>query len=107
MMINPMAYASQTVWTNQYAVTEQSHKIDAWQVPGIFVKYDIEPILLLVSEEWGGFVSLIIRLINVVSGVLVAVTWCWQLSDWAMETFGKKDGRQRLGFLGMREEKLI
>jgi len=76
------------------------------QVPGIFVKFDIEPILLLVSEEWGGFPALIVRLINIVSGVLVAVTWCWQLSDWAMETFGKKDGRERLGFLGTKEGKL-
>jgi len=98
--VTPLSYSSQTVWTNQYAVTEQSHSIGEGLVPGIFVKYDIEPLLLLVSEEWGGFFPLIVRLINVVSGVLVAGTWCWQLSDWAFDTFGKRDGRAREGFLG-------
>jgi len=98
--VTPLSYSSQTVWTNQYAVTEQSHSIGESLVPGIFVKYDIEPLLLLVSEEWGGFFPLIVRLINVVSGVLVAGTWCWQLSDWAFDTFGKRDGRAREGFLG-------
>jgi hypothetical protein len=76
-------------------------------VPGIFVKYDIEPILLLVSEEWGGFLALLVRLINVVSGVLVAGSWCWALSDWAVETWVYKKGRESLGFLGARDEKLV
>jgi endoplasmic reticulum-Golgi intermediate compartment protein 2 len=100
-------YSPSTIYTNQYAVTEQSHQIGENMVPGIFVKYDIEPILLLVSEEWGGFLALVVRLINVVSGVLVAGTWCWQLTDWAMEVWGKKSGRERLGFLGTRDEKAV
>ncbi|KAF2397788.1 DUF1692-domain-containing protein [Trichodelitschia bisporula] len=95
-----------TIWTNQYAVTEQSHVVSETSVPGIFVKYDIEPILLLVSEESGGFLALLVRLVNVVSGVLVAGTWCWQFSDWALETWNQK-GRERLGFLGTRDEKLV
>ena len=96
-----------TVYTNQYAVTEQSYAVGENMVPGIFVKYDIEPILLLVSEDWGGFLALLVRLINVVSGVLVAGTWCWQLTDWGMEAFGKTRGRERLGFLGTRDEKAV
>lgn len=75
------------------------------QVPGIFVKYDIEPILLLVSEERGGFLALLVRLINVISGILVAGTWCFQLTDWALETFDRSGrGRERLGFLGLHTQ---
>jgi hypothetical protein len=89
-----------TVWTNQYSVTEQSHVVPENSVPGIFVKYDIEPILLVINEERGGFLSLLVRLVNVISGVLVAGTWLWQLTDWLYENQGKSGGRDRLGFLG-------
>lgn len=41
-------------------------------IPGIFVKYDIEPLMLLVSEESAGFGSLLVRLVNVVAGCMVA-----------------------------------
>ncbi|KIW03557.1 uncharacterized protein PV09_05317 [Verruconis gallopava] len=89
-----------TIWTNQYAVTEQSHAVNEMNVPGVFFKYDIEPILLLVSEERGSFMSFLARLVNVVSGVLVAGSWCFTFSDWAVETWLVKKGRERLGFLG-------
>ena len=71
-----------TVFTNQYAVTEQSHPVAENSVPGVFVKYDIEPILLTIAEEWASMPALFIRLVNVVSGVLVAGGWCFQLTEW-------------------------
>jgi hypothetical protein len=89
-----------TVWTNQYSVTEQGHVVPENNVPGIFVKYDIEPILLVINEERGGFLALLVRLVNVISGVLVAGTWLWQLTDWLYENRGKSGSRDRLGFLG-------
>ena len=58
---NALSRNPKTVWTNQYAVTEQSHLVGETMVPGIFVKYDIEPILLLVSEEMGSSIALLIR----------------------------------------------
>ncbi|TKA73455.1 hypothetical protein B0A49_08079 [Cryomyces minteri] len=85
-----------TVFTNQYAVTEQSHVVGESQVPGVFVKFDIEPILLTIAEEWGGLLALLVRLVNVVSGVLVAGGWCYQLSEWAREVWGMR-GRRRVG----------
>lgn len=54
-------------------------------VPGIFVKYDIEPILLTIAEEWTSIPALFIRLVNVVSGILVAGGWLFLLSEWAKE----------------------
>lgn len=82
-------YAKDTVFTNQYAVTEQSHHVPENAVPGIFVKFDIEPIQLTIAEEWSSFPSLFIRLVNVVSGVLVAGGWLYTMSEWAKEQRGR------------------
>jgi hypothetical protein len=107
--IDPSSYGyhGSTVWTNQYAVTEQSRQVVETSVPGVFFKYDIEPILLVVNEERGGFLALLVRLVNVISGVLVAGTWLWQFTDWAYESYGKGGGRDRMGFLGARDEKFV
>ncbi|QDS75873.1 hypothetical protein FKW77_001834 [Venturia effusa] len=94
------SYSSNTVWTNQYAVTSQSHAVGENYIPGIFFKYDIEPLLLVVREDRGDFLALLVRLVNVVSGVLVAGSWCCALSDYVVETWLYKKGRKSLGFLG-------
>lgn len=91
---HPLVYSKNTVFTNQYAVTEQSHNVPENAVPGVFVKFDIEPILLTIAEEWGGVLGLVVRLVNVVSGVLVAGGWMFQISEWAKETYGRR-GRRR------------
>jgi hypothetical protein len=96
-----------TVWTNQYAVTEHSHTVQENFVPGVFFKYDIEPLLLVVNEERGGLLALIVRLVNVVSGVLVAGSWFLQLTDFVAENYIGRGGRERLGFLGARAEKFV
>ncbi|KAF2185731.1 DUF1692-domain-containing protein [Zopfia rhizophila CBS 207.26] len=96
-------YSPHAIKTNQYAVTSQSHTVGENYVPGIFVKFDIEPITLTIAEEWGGFLALIVRLVNVISGVMVAGGWCWQMFDWGMEVWGRRSGRGRgssMGFLG-------
>ncbi|KAF1986891.1 DUF1692-domain-containing protein [Aulographum hederae CBS 113979] len=93
--------ASQTVQTNQYAVTEQSHSVPENFVPGIFFKYDFEPILLLVMEEWSGFLKLLVRLINVVSGVMVAGGWCYQITDLAVDFWAARKGRGKRGSMGV------
>lgn len=54
-------------------------------VPGVFVKYDIEPILLTIAEEWASVPALFIKLVNVVAGVLVAGGWAFQITEWVRE----------------------
>jgi hypothetical protein len=54
-------------------------------VPGIFVKFDIEPVMLAIVEEKSGFWRLVVRIVNVISGVMVAGSWAWQLTDWGIE----------------------
>jgi endoplasmic reticulum-Golgi intermediate compartment protein 2 len=90
---HPKRRSTKTVFTNQYAVTEQSHPVPENNVPGVFVKFDIEPILLMIAEEWSSVPSLFIRLVNVISGVLVAGGWCYQISEWAKEVRGRRRGR--------------
>ena len=88
-----------TIITNQYAVTSQSYMIGERMIPGIFFKFDIEPILLTVSEEKGGLLALCVRLVNVVSGVLVGGGWCYQLSGWVGEVWGRRKRRGGQGVL--------
>ncbi|GAM87821.1 hypothetical protein ANO11243_058490 [Dothideomycetidae sp. 11243] len=94
------ANSRNTVFTNQYAVTEQSHSVHENAIPGVYVKYDMEPILLTIAEQWDGPLALLVRLVNVVSGILVAGGWCFQMSDWAREALRR--GRRRAdGFAGV------
>ncbi|KAF7713736.1 Endoplasmic reticulum-Golgi intermediate compartment protein [Penicillium ucsense] len=88
------------IFTNQYAATSQSTPIPEtpYLIPGIFFKYNIEPIMLLVSEERTGFLTLLIRVINTISGVLVTGGWVYQISGWVGEFMGKRR-RQSEGVL--------
>jgi hypothetical protein len=87
---NPKAGSdSKSIFTNQYAATSQSREVPTNTVPGIFFKYDIEPILLIVSESRSGLLGLLVRLVNVISGVLVAGGWTFQLTEWAYEVWGR------------------
>lgn len=90
-----------TIFTNQYAATSQSDAIpeNPYFVPGIFFKYNIEPIMLLVSEERTGFLALLIRMINTVSGVLVTGGWIYQISVWISEIVGKRRRQHSEGVL--------
>lgn len=81
---------TQSIFTNQYAATSQSRPVNPNQIPGIFFKYDIEPILLIVSEQKGSFLALVVRLVNVISGVLVGGGWMYQLGGWFIEVMGRR-----------------
>jgi len=87
---DPHASVSTSIVTNQFAVTEQSHEVNERIIPGIFFKYDIEPILLNITEQRDSFFVFLIKIVNVVSGALVAGHWCYRLSDWANEVMGKR-----------------
>lgn len=81
-----------TIFTNQYSANSHSHPLpeNPYNAPGIFFKYNIEPILLFVSEERGSFLALVVRLVNVVSGVIVTGGWLYQLTGWATEVLRRR-----------------
>lgn len=103
--VNPSS--KNMVFTNQYAATSQSGSIpeNPYFVPGIFFKYNIEPILLLINQQRGSFLALLIRLVNTVSGVLVTGGWLYQVSGWWVELMKRRRGRrQSLGVLTGKHE---
>jgi hypothetical protein len=59
-------------------------------VPGIFFKYDIEPMLLTIVESRESFLRLFVKVVNVFSGVLVAGHWGFTLSEWARSVWGRR-----------------
>ncbi|KAK0727027.1 endoplasmic reticulum vesicle transporter-domain-containing protein [Lasiosphaeria miniovina] len=98
---HPEQLGSSSIFTNQYAVTEQSGEVNDRTIPGIFVKYDIEPILLNIVESRDGFLVFLIKIINVLSGALVAGHWGYRLSDWLADVVGKRRrGGRSEGMLG-------
>ncbi|KAK4251713.1 endoplasmic reticulum vesicle transporter-domain-containing protein [Corynascus novoguineensis] len=98
---HPGDRGSRSILTNQYAVTEQTNAVADNMVPGIFVKYDIEPILLNIVETRDGFFVFLIKVVNVISGVLVAGHWGFRLTDWAREVLGRRRrARHSEGMLG-------
>lgn len=87
------SYSSRIVNTNQYAVTDQSQMVGERSVPGVFFKYDIEPMLLIVEESRDGLIQFLVKVVNVVSGVLVTGHWGFTLTEWAISISKKKKGR--------------
>ncbi|KAI1662695.1 DUF1692-domain-containing protein [Daldinia decipiens] len=96
------APAERTIFTNQYAVTEQSKEINERMVPGLFFKYDIEPILLHVEERRDGLITFAIKIVNILSGVLVACNWGFTLSDWVREIIGRRKRQVSEGVIGAK-----
>jgi hypothetical protein len=96
----PGASGSKSMFTNQYAVTEQSSEISDRAIPGIFFKYDIEPILLNIVESRDSFLVFLVKIINVLSGALVAGHWGFTLSDWFKEVMGRRRRATGNGMLG-------
>lgn len=64
------------IQTNQYAVTEQTRMAThvRGHPPGIFFHYDIEPLALFVEKSRMSFSTFLIRLINIVGGVVVCTS---------------------------------
>ncbi|KAK3942309.1 endoplasmic reticulum vesicle transporter-domain-containing protein [Diplogelasinospora grovesii] len=90
---HPSKSGSTSIFTNQYAVTEQSQEISERTIPGIFFKYDIEPMLLNIVESRDSFFVFCIKIINVLSGALVAGHWGFTMTEWLKEIVGKRSRR--------------
>ncbi len=97
----PGSSTSNTILTNQYAATSHSNQINERDVPGIFFKYDIEPILVTVREERDSVLRALVRVVNVVSGVLVGGGWVYSLMGWGRDVVGakKNGGKGGMGVL--------
>ncbi|GMG47949.1 unnamed protein product [Aspergillus oryzae var. brunneus] len=95
------SHSKNVIFTNQYAATSQGAELpeNPYYIPGIFFKYNIEPILLMISEERSSFLSLLIRLVNTVSGVMVTGGWLYQIAGWGGELLRRGRKKRSEGVL--------
>ncbi|CAE6442269.1 unnamed protein product [Rhizoctonia solani] len=62
--------------TNQYSVTHYTRTIEHGRgTPGIFFKFDIDPLAIAISQKTTSFREFIVRVIGVVGGVWVCAGW--------------------------------
>lgn len=82
--------------TNQYSLSEQHRVIDKGtksisKMPGIFFKYDFEPIKLIVAERRLPFLQFVARLATIVSGLIVFAGYIYRLYEKVLAIlFGKR-----------------
>jgi len=73
--------------TNQYAVTDYNKKVDHTgnNVPGLFFKYDIEPISVRVTEKRKPFFHFLVRLSGIIGGVFVTAGFAYRILNFAAD----------------------
>lgn len=68
--------------THQYSVTDYTRQIEHGKgVPGIFIKYDIEPLQMTIRERSTGLVQFLVRLAGVLGGVWVCVGYAFRVTN--------------------------
>ena len=92
-----------TLSTNQYAVTEQSQEVSQMAIPGIFFKFDIEPVSLAITDSRTPLLSFIVRMVNIIGGVMVSGRWVYGLWDAVLGAImGVRSGSRRgAGMIGV------
>ncbi|KAI8070504.1 endoplasmic reticulum vesicle transporter-domain-containing protein [Gongronella butleri] len=80
--------------TNQYAVTDARRtfpeKLSAQVVPGIFFKYDLEAVTVVIKETHRSLFDLVVRLFGIIGGSVVTVGFVYRALRFAW-TGGKED----------------
>ena len=83
--------------TSSYSVTDMSRVTEHGRgVPGIFFKYDLEPMSLTVRERTTTLVQFLVRLAGIVGGILVCSDFGFRTLSWSLDRFagdfkGKRD----------------
>ena len=84
--------------TNQYAVTEQSHPSAGalgQEIPGIFFKYDVEPLQLTILHGHLSTYRFFMRLVAVIGGVVVCTEWLYKAFDALTQRLERRNGSGR------------
>lgn len=73
--------------TNQYSLTEQHQVFDpnqqgpARQVPGIYFRYEFEPIKLVIEEKRLPFIQFVAKLGTILGGLLIVASYVFKLYE--------------------------
>ncbi|KAH9991717.1 endoplasmic reticulum vesicle transporter-domain-containing protein [Russula vinacea] len=76
-----VAPRSKPLHTNQYSVTHYERQVSHQGVPGIFFKFDIEPVRLTVIQRTTTLGQFFIRWAGVVGGVFVCASWALRATN--------------------------
>ncbi|AQZ15639.1 ERV41 (YML067C) [Zygosaccharomyces parabailii] len=83
--------------TNQYAVSEYHYNAEMQQMkgpvrfPGIFLRYDFEPLSIHINDVRLSFLQFVVRLVAILSFVVYTASWAFRLLDLALLTcFGPR-----------------
>ncbi|KAF8311954.1 DUF1692-domain-containing protein [Clavulina sp. PMI_390] len=87
------ASRSRSVHTNQYSVTHYVKHIEHGQgAPGIFLRYDVDPMAIEVHQRTTLFHDFFIRVAGVIGGVWVCARWAFKVGGKAAEVVTGKKG---------------
>ncbi|KAH9948568.1 endoplasmic reticulum vesicle transporter-domain-containing protein [Amylocystis lapponica] len=91
----PTAYfpaRSTPLHTHQYSVTHYTRTLEHHRgTPGIFFKFDLEPLSLRVYQRTTSFAQLMIRCVGVIGGVFVCMGYAVRIGSRAMEAVTAPD----------------
>lgn len=78
--------------TNQYSATNYRRVIEHGRgTPGIFFKYDVEPLQMSIYQRTTGLLQFLIRIAGVIGGVWVCAAWAVKISMKAVTVTGVVD----------------
>jgi endoplasmic reticulum-Golgi intermediate compartment protein 2 len=81
-----IAPRSNSLHTNQYSVTHYTRVMQHGEgTPGIFFKFDLDPMSLTIHQRTTTITQLLIRCVGVIGGVFVCTSWALRITSRAVE----------------------
>lgn len=85
--------------TNQYSVNDYSRTVKHGQgVPGIFIKYDIEPLTMTIKTRTTTLAQFLARLAGIIGGVYVCIGYSYRIGHRAIRVVEKMRGTEEQNF---------
>ncbi|KAG6812261.1 hypothetical protein H0H92_003717 [Tricholoma furcatifolium] len=87
-----IAPRSEPLETNQYSVTHYSRVLEHNRgTPGIFFKFDLDPLSITIHQRTPSFIQLVIRCVGVIGGIFVCMGYAIKITTRAVEVVSGAD----------------
>jgi hypothetical protein len=87
-----IAPRSSPLYTNQYSVTHYTREVQHDRgTPGIFFKFELDPLAITMHQRTTSFLQLLIRLVGVLGGVFVCMGYAIRITTRAVEVVSGAD----------------